>query len=97
MSNVMTVVQTFRAALAQIHTVMAWKRYQKSTLTLTVEYSGEEAKYFLQFCNGWDGVTVKASSLESLMLEVNRRLNFNDREAAKMDLLQITNRADIDA
>lgn len=95
MSNVMGVVQTFRGALAQVHTVMAWARYHKSTLTLTVEYSEEEAKYFLQYSNGWDGVTVKAASLESLMLEVGRRLNFNDREGAKMDLLAITHREEV--
>lgn len=92
MSNsVMGVVQTFRAALAQIHTVMAWPRHKRSTLTLTVEYSGDEAKYHLEYCNGWDGnVKVKAASLESLLREVSHRLDFNDREGPKMDLLQIT-------
>jgi hypothetical protein len=81
-SAVREVANVLKCEAKRVHDQMDWPSWRNVKFSLEVSYSPENSEYHLEYAA--DGVYIKASTLEALVNEVGRRLNFEDREAAKI-------------
>jgi hypothetical protein len=77
------VAETFKCEARKIHTNMDWPHWRTVKISLEVTFCPDDSKFHLEYSA--DGTYIKASTLDALVREVSRRLNFEDQESAKIE------------
>ena len=78
--------RAFAAELRRLHERMAYADYKSSQLIMRVHYSEIKTTCEVELTTGdYPSTVVKGSSLGPVMDEAYRRLNYQDREQARID------------
>jgi hypothetical protein len=66
----------------RVHDQMDWPSWRTVKFSLEVTFSPDSSEYHLEYSA--DGNYIRASTLDALVKEVSRRLNFEDTESARI-------------
>jgi hypothetical protein len=79
------VAEQCRDELHKLRTKMDWPKYKRLAINIAVISEEEKDKFEIQFDAGYGDVRVTGSTIGTVMDEVYRRLDFHDRETARID------------
>jgi hypothetical protein len=79
------VAEQCRDELHRLRTKMDWPKYKRLAINIAVVSEEDKDKFEIQFDAGYGDVRVTGSSIGTVMDEVYRRLDFHDRETARID------------
>jgi hypothetical protein len=79
------VAEQCRDELHKLRTKMDWPKWKRLAINIAVVSEEEKDKFEIQFDAGYGDVRVTGSSIGTVMDEVYRRLDFHDRETARID------------
>jgi hypothetical protein len=79
------VAEQCRDELHKLRAKMDWPAYKRLSINIAVVSEEDKDKFEIQFDAGYGDVRVTGSSIGTVMDEVYRRLDFHDRETARID------------
>jgi hypothetical protein len=79
------VAEQCRDELHKLRTKMDWPKYKRLAINIAVVSEEDKDKFEIQFDAGYGDVRVTGHSIGTVMDEVYRRLDFHDRETARID------------